>query len=102
MKGNGSGKNSLEGGGIMLRGCQKQMIVLQTPESSLFESAFLVLRREMGEVGQDDMVAEASRIVGGAPRLRRRGRRRGPWLTPFLSGVLLGGGVAFICFLLII
>ena len=34
----------------MLRGCQKQMIVLQTGQSALFESAFFVLRHEKTEV----------------------------------------------------
>ena len=84
----------------MLRGCQKQMIVLQTPESTLFESAFFVLRRDMGEAGQDDMVAEASRIVGDTHRTRRRRRCDLRWLVPFLSGVVLGGGaLALIYFL---
>ena len=86
----------------MLRGCQKQMIVLQTPESPLFESAFFVLRREMGEAGKDDMVAEASRIVGAGHRVRRRGRLSGcRFAVPFFSGVLLGAGafalVYFLC-----
>ena len=88
----------------MLRGCQKQMIVLQTPESRLFESAFFVLRREMGAVEQDDMIAEANRIVGSGYSLRKRGRCAAlKRVGPFLTGVLFGAGAfALICFLRLI
>ena len=85
---------------MMLRGCQKQMIVLQTPQSGVFESAFFVLRRENQSVGHDDMLAEANRIIGNGVGLRRRARRLPERLLVFLLGVVLGAGVfALICFL---
>lgn len=83
----------------MLRGCQKQMIVLQTPESPVFESAFFVLRREPGDAGQNDMMAEANRIVGNGSYLRKRSRLP-RWMAPFLSGVVVGGGVFSLIYLL--
>ena len=83
----------------MLRGCQKQMIVLQTPESGVFESAFFVLRRENGTVGHDDMMVEANRIIGNGEYLRKK-RRAPRGLMSFLLGALLGFGIsALICFL---
>ena len=84
----------------MLRGCQKQMIVLQTPESPVFETAFFVLRREREQVGHEDMMAEANRIIGNGVCARQK-RRRLPWrLMLFLLGVAQGIGIfALICFL---
>ena len=84
----------------MLRGCQKQMIVLQTEESSVFESAFFVLRRENPPVGVDDMLAEANRIIGEGVRKipKKRGLLRGPLLV--LLGAVLGAGAFALIFLL--
>ena len=92
----------LKGRENMLRGCQKQMIVLQTPESGVFESAFFVLRPENGSVGHDDMMAEANRIIGNGTYLRKKQRLpRG--LLPFFLGLLLGFGIfAAICLLRLI
>ncbi len=85
---------------MMLRGCQKQMIVLQTEQSSVFESAFFVLRRENPSVGVDDMLAEANRIIGEGVRTvrKKRGVLRGLLLV--LLGAVLGAGVLALVFLL--
>ena len=77
----------------MLRGCQREMIVLQTRESPLFESAYFVVRRGAARLPHEgEMLAEASRIIGegSAYFARRRGRAR-------LRDLLIGGlfGVAF-------
>ena len=84
----------------MLRGCQKQMIVLQTEESSVFESAFFVLRRENPPVGVDDMLAEANRIIGEGVRKipKKQGLLRGSLLI--LLGAVLGAGAFALVFLL--
>ena len=76
----------------MLKGCQREMIVLQTVESPLFESAYFVLRRKRATARSEEMLAEAERLVGaGRDYLsRRRGGRR---LLPFLLGFLTGGGL---------
>ena len=83
----------------MLRGCQKQMIVLQTTESPMFETAFFVLRREKEQVGHEDMITEANRIIGNGVAARRRARGFSRLLS-FLLGVIVGAGIfAFICLL---
>ncbi len=84
----------------MLRGCQKQMIVLQTQESSLFESAFFVLRRENPPVAADDMLAEANRIIGMQVAVKQKNRHIWEHLALFLLGAALGAGVFALIFFL--
>ena len=77
----------------MIRGCQKEMIVLQTKESALFESAYFVLRRGYGTSARGDMLAESNRIIGeGRQYLQKRQKWR-KWV-PFFCGFLAGGGFA--------
>ncbi len=86
----------------MLKGCQKQLVMLKTGENSVFESAWFVLREERINVAYDDMIAEANRIVSGglSPKYTRRRRLRGAtfWM---LLGALLGGGLATLLFFVI-
>ena len=84
----------------MLRGCQKQMIVLQTAQSTLFESAFFVLRHEKAAVQQDDMLAEANRIIGEGVTVRKK-RSFSASATGFFLGLLVGACIfalfSFLC-----
>jgi hypothetical protein len=80
-------------GGNMIRGCQREMIVLQTKESALFESAYFVLRRGCRASVCGDMLAESNRIVGeGREYFQKRQKRRK--ILPFLCGFLAGGVIA--------
>ena len=86
----------------MLRGCQREMILLQTRDSSVFECAWFVLRREKPAVGAEDMLAEAQRIVasGTGGEKRRRGALAWKWGI-FLLGLFCGAAFfAIICVLL--
>ena len=76
----------------MLKGCQREMILLQTKESEMFECAYFVLRRDRRGDAGGDMMAEAHRILGegGGVSPRRRVRVGGIW---FLLGCLLGAGL---------
>lgn len=92
----------------MLKGSQKQMIVVRTRDSRVFEEAYFVMRRG-AERGADemDMLWEANRIIESSlPADRRQGALPCPapntegWLTPatrrflwFLGGLVSGGGV---------
>ena len=88
----------------MLRGCQREMIVLQTRESPLFESAYFVVRRGGARVAREgEMLEEASRIIGegSAYLARRTGWRR---VRGFLLGALCGAllcGLVFLAILLV-
>lgn len=77
----------------MIKGCQREMIVMQTQDSALFESAYFILRRQRVPPGKQDMVAEANRIIGagsGYLAAKRKGKRRF-WLFAlgFACGALL-------------
>ena len=76
-----------------MKGCQREMIVLRTKESALFESAYFVLRREREPAREQDMLAEATRLIGGGERKRGERRPRGR-LAAFLLGLLSGGGIS--------
>ena len=79
----------------MLKGCQREMIMLQTGESRLFESAWFVLRPERKSACEEDMLSEANRIIGVGERRRTRlGRPRR--LLYFLWGCTSGLAVAFL------
>lgn len=76
----------------MLKGCQREMIVLQTAESSLFESAYFILRRQRVPPPKCDMLAEANRIVesGNGYFGRQKGQKKRRFLL-FFGGFLSGG-----------
>ena len=76
----------------MLKGCQREMIVLQTQDSVFFESAYFVLRREKHTVPKIDLLAEANRIIGAGARVPRP-RRRGMGLWLYLIGMLCGAAL---------
>ena len=86
----------------MLKGAQKQMIVIRTRDSRLFEEAYFVMRRdaEVGGTPTTDMIAEANRIIESArsqKRRERQGHRRHIWMilavcVSFGAGLLIGGG----------
>ena len=85
----------------MLKGCQKEMIVLQPKENPLFESAYFILRRERPRGGPaSDMLAEANRLIGAGSGYLQKRRRFGR-LRPFLWGALCGAAICALIFLLV-
>lgn len=85
----------------MIKGAQKQMIVLRTGDSRYFDEAYFVLRREIQTHRgvKNDILREANRILeenrtacetlpDGKPRRRLL---RG-WLL-FLAGLIIGGAI---------
>ncbi len=92
----------------MIRGSQKKVLFIEGSESSLFESAYFVLRKSAEDSGasHDDMVREANRIIEervSLGRSRRRDRRIAKIRTTalFLLGSLAGGGASALLFLLL-
>ena len=76
----------------MLRGAQKQMIVVRTHDSRVFEEACFVIRRGVVQAAEDerDMLREANRIIETAlppARLCHEEQKSGAW-SGLLSGLL--------------
>ena len=88
---------------MLLKGCYKRMICLHSTNSRLFCEAFFVLREDAPSMREQDMLAEATRIL--EERLlpgRRRKRRLLSALLPFLYGALAASLVWFICLMIVI
>ena len=89
----------------MIKGAQKQMIVVKTDGNRFFEEAYFVLRREATATAGGDMVSEANKIIrqSASPQAVQKGKARLPWQIAlgFLCGLVTGGGIAtVICLLL--
>ena len=87
----------------MIKGCQREMIVLQTKESALFESAYFILRKDSRPKSptKNEMLSEATRILEenalgpDKPRFTRL-----HLAASLLAGFLLGAlavGIVWIC-----
>ena len=89
----------------MIKGAQKQMIVVRTGDSRYFDEAYFVLRREIKSrrSAHNDMLTEANRILleNGMEPTACNKRRLPRGILLFLAGILCGGLVAaLICFLM--
>lgn len=63
----------------MIKGCQKKIIFIQGGESSPFENAYFILRKDSEECcnGGDDILREANRIISESmPNGKRKASRK--------------------------
>ena len=104
----------------MVKGSKRQIIFLPNLRDAgrgIFECAYFVLRADRGDgdVGENEMLLEAERIVAEAERLHGRDRSAGRgraerpekqrrthgWAAAFLAGLFAGMAAAFlICLVL--
>lgn len=78
----------------MIKGYQREMIVMHTEGSPVFEHAYFVLKRREPPLPEADMLTEANRLIGAGEGYARgrRSRPHHPWRLFFL-GFLLGAGL---------
>ena len=92
----------------MIRGIQRQMIMVKTDKSSIFESACFLLRHDLTEpsANSSDMICEANRIIEEnysskkgkrTPKSKRIKDHIPAFLTGCLSGALLLGAIFTLC-----
>lgn len=89
----------------MVKGAQKQMIVVRTGNSRYFDEAYFVLRRNVRVPcpEQNEMIGEANRILQDCDPSHRAPRKKMPrGVVFFLLGILCGGLSAVLCCLLIL
>ena len=87
----------------MIKGAQKQMIVLKTSASRYFEEAYFVLKSDLKPNKRDrtDLLTEANRILKESESVRGGKRRKKRGWAWFMIGLLLGAATAVaICLLL--
>ena len=88
----------------MLKGTQKRILQIKSPNSALFEEAYFVLKKENATVQGKDMVSEATRIIRqSAGQHTPEAPKKLPWQAwvGFAVGVLSGSGVTLaICLFL--
>ena len=77
----------------MIKGCQKEMIVMQTQDSAVFESAYFILRRQRVTSGKADMLAEANRIIGAGNAYMKRHCKKRAHVWAFLLGIACGAAL---------
>ncbi len=88
----------------MIKGAQKQMIVLRTGNSRYFDEAYFVLRREVKlsrGSSKNEMLREANRILEECAPTSPPRRRRGRSILLFFLGLFLGVGGTVLTFLLL-
>ena len=87
----------------MLKGIQRQTVLIKTPESRYFEEAHFLMRSDLPpkESAENDLVREANRILEeiGFSNAKRRKKGMRPSLA-FLMGILLGGSTVGIFWIL--
>ena len=88
-----------------MKGCQKKIILLKGTDSALFEEAYFIIRETERMARENDMIAEAYRIIenndlSAAPEYVKLTKRKK--LLCFLYGALFASLLEiFICLLLI-
>ena len=81
---------------MLLKGCQKRIICLQSADSRLFREAFFVMREGCTGEREEDILAEANRILDEnllrrTPRSKRLRRLLPALVLAFLAGALATG-----------
>ena len=88
---------------VMIKGAQKQMIVLKTAASRYFDEAYFVLKPDLrpNKRNRTDLLTEANRILKESESVRggkRRGKKSIWW---FALGLLLGSlGATGLCLII--
>lgn len=79
------------------RGTRKRVIWVQNADSRLFESAYFILRPGAAELAQDeDMIAEADRIVAETRRKNFACGHKKKRVRTFGGGVIVGSAVSLL------
>ena len=87
----------------MIKGAQKQLIVVRTQGNPYFDEAYFVLRREIEaqKHKKSDILKEANRILEEHTLVSAPKKKSKRFLWWFLAGLLCGGLGALLPFLLL-
>ena len=88
----------------MVKGIQRQMVLVRTPQSETFEMAYFVLRADTKTCGdRRSMIDEANSIVSsvcgnGSANKKERAKRVFLRILLFSCGAAFGAAVLWLCF----
>lgn len=72
----------------MVKGCQRQMVMLRCASDSAFESAYFILKNEKQKIfSEDDIIAQANKIIAENCFARAKKSRIKTVLVAFASFV---------------
>ena len=83
----------------MLKGCQKQVVVLRGRNGDMFEEAYFILRTGAPVSGMPEMLCEANRIVEATKPCREKKKGIPPHVIGFVFfvvGLLVGAGLVLL------
>ena len=86
----------------MVKGTQRQMVMVRTSESNVFELAYFVLRADSDRAADPrSMIDEANSIVrsvcaDGAHSKKEKRHKKGGRIALFVAGMLFGALCAFV------
>ena len=70
-----AGHNTAKGGGIMVKGISRQVIVVHSPDKKLFEQAIFILKEDAQGVTDEELMKEANRVIR-SPNVSKKRRLR--------------------------
>lgn len=74
-----------------MRGCERKIIMLKGTDSQIFDEAYFLLRRDIGDTEDSEgIVSEAQRIVAGNTIRRRNKYSRKKEIVYFTVGLFIG------------
>ena len=88
----------------MIKGCHKQIVFLKNTGSELFEEAYFILKPNAYNKKEDDIILEATRIIGEATDIKPKKRNVSHTVSRiacFILGAIIGGGGAMLINLII-
>ena len=83
----------------MLKGCQKQVVVLRGKCGDIFEEAYFILRSGTSRAALPEMLCEANRIVEATKPCPQRKKRLSPYvkgMIVFAVGFAVGAGIVLL------
>lgn len=83
----------------MLKGCQKQVVILRGKTGDIFEEAYFILRTGASETGLPEMLCEANRIVEATKPCHEKKKGIPVYVKSFIffaAGFAAGAGIVLL------
>ena len=77
----------------MVKGCQRQMVVIRCPADSIFESAHLILKNDAISLTREDIVRQANRVIAeNALSKEKKRTKKIMWFLISIAALLCWSG----------